>query len=148
MALGVSIFVAYAVVYALRIPLEKRIVLSADILKQAKRQFLLDISLSMIAAGMVLFYNYCLHDFPVMKSGGSVVIGFLATGFFIALDMALARERIIIKEALEAGATVPPTRLYPMTRKFSLVGLATVIAFYYLFAKLLLVPLPEGSLFQ
>lgn len=127
MALGVSILFAYGVVLALRTALEKQFVLSAGILKQAKYQFLLDISLSCAAAALVLIYNYRFHDFPVVGSGGSVLIGFLATGFFTALDMAMARERNIIKQALSTGVTLPPQELYPMTRKFSLVGLATVL---------------------
>lgn len=125
--MGVSILLAFAVVFALRKPLEKRFVISADILKQAKHQFLLDISLSSIAAAIVLFYNYYFYDFPVVGSGGSVLVGFLATGFFTALDMALARERHIINQALTSGTTILPQQLYPMTRKFSLVGLATVV---------------------
>jgi sigma-B regulation protein RsbU (phosphoserine phosphatase) len=126
-ALGVSIFAAYAVSLALRVPLEKRFVLKAPILGQPKRQFMLDIALSFIASAIVLGYNFFAYGFPAIKSGGSVVIGFLSVGFFTALDMALARERGIIKESIDSGRTVPSQRLYPMTRKFSLVGLATVL---------------------
>ena len=55
-----------------------------------------------------------------------VLIGI--TFFLIGLDMALARERKIIVRSLEMKTALPPpTRLYSMTRRFSMVAVTTAI---------------------
>ena len=48
--------------------------------------------------------------------------------FFIALDTALAREHAIILKVAREGRALPvPHRLFPMTRRFTLVAVATAI---------------------
>ena len=49
-------------------------------------------------------------------------------GFFIALDTALWRERILIYNAKrQAAPLVPPEKLYPMSRRFSTVAVVSAI---------------------
>jgi len=125
--LGAVIFVAFAVVLVLRRPLEKRWVVPAREVSQANRQFQLEIFLTAMAGMLATGYNSFVHDFPI-GSGVSLVMGCVVMGFFIGLDMALARERNIISSSLEMEiALPPPTRLYSMTRRFSMVAVATAI---------------------
>ncbi len=55
-------------------------------------------------------------------------MGCLVFGFFFSLDMALARERTVILEAVARDTALPPPkRLYSMTRKFSLVAISATL---------------------
>ena len=125
--LGVHILAAYAAVLALRRPLERRWVASAKEVSQPVRQFVFDL-LSGTAAGLIAAaLNIAVHGFPAMSTL-SLVFGAAIYGFFIALDMSLARERTIILQALASNTTeAPPKRLYPMTRRFTLVAVATAL---------------------
>ncbi len=80
------------------------------------------------AAGLVAAaFNYAVYHFP-MASGINLMTGFIAAAFFIALDMALARERIMIQHAVQQGNLIdPPKRFYPMTRKFFLIAMVTAV---------------------
>ncbi len=127
MTLGVIILVAYLGALALRKPLVQSFVLSAPEPSQPKIQFFLDFSLSLAVGLSVMIFNMAVFDFPAL-SGLKVVLGCGVAGFFLALDASLSRERAIIHEALDREMVIPPpTRLYPMTRKFSLVALTTAL---------------------
>ena len=126
-SLGVHIFAAYLVVLALRRPLEKRWVTAADEVTQPKRQFVFDLLLGLAAGLMAASLNVMVHGFPA-PSALSLIYGVLIYSFFIALDMSLARERAIILDALAKHTTqAPPKRLYSMTRRFTLVAVATAL---------------------
>ena len=74
-----------------------------------------------------MIYNFFFYQFP-LGSGLSLIIGCLVMSFFIGLDMALARERKIIGSSLGIEMALrPPTRLYSITRRFSLVAVATAL---------------------
>jgi phosphoserine phosphatase RsbU/P len=126
-SLGAIILTAFAAVFFLRRLLEKCVVTSADGASQPKRQFLFDFSLSLGAGVIGATLNIFVHGFPGLSTL-SLIYGTAIYGFFIALDMALARERALILNAL-AQKTVqpPPKRLFSMTRRFSLVAVAAVI---------------------
>ena len=67
-------------------------------------------------------FNHIVHHFYLI-SALSLLTGCLVVGFFLGLDMALARERDGIQEALEKHRNVhPPKKYYPMTRRFSVVA--------------------------
>ena len=126
-SLGVHIFAAYLVVLALRRPLEKRWVTVADEVTQPKRQFVFDFLLGLAAGLVAASLNVMVHGFPA-PSTLSLIYGVLIYSFFIALDMSLARERAIILSALAEHTTqAPPKRLYSMTRRFTLVAVATAL---------------------
>ena len=56
------------------------------------------------------------------------MVGCTIAGFFLALDTALARERIVIRDAVARDHVLPPPeRLYSMSKKFSLVALAVTV---------------------
>ncbi|MGD8255191.1 MAG: SpoIIE family protein phosphatase, partial [Syntrophobacterales bacterium] len=111
----------------MRKTLENAFVLSASEPYQPKRQFFLDFSLSLAIGLAVMVFNMVVFKFPV-SSGLKVVLGYSVAGFFLSLDTSLARERIVILQTLATDTVLPPpTRLYPMTRKFSLVAFAATL---------------------
>jgi sigma-B regulation protein RsbU (phosphoserine phosphatase) len=126
-ALGAILCLAFLVILLLRNPFEKYFVLPAVETAQPKRQFAVDLSLCLLAGVLGNVANMIWFDFPVY-TGGSLMIGCLIAGFFIALDTALARERFVIKEAVALNNELPPpARLYSMTKKFSLVALSVTV---------------------
>ena len=127
MHLGVSLLIPFVAAFAVRRSLENRFVLSQPRVAQPKRQFYFDIALSLAAGSVVVVYNTIAHGFPA-ASGISLMLGCTVVGFFLSLDMALARERKVIQAAFaEDSELPPPKRLYSMTRKFSLVAFTATI---------------------
>ena len=56
------------------------------------------------------------------------MIGCAVAGFFIGLDSALIRERMLIQKAISQNHRLtPPKRLFSITRKFSLGALVTTV---------------------
>jgi sigma-B regulation protein RsbU (phosphoserine phosphatase) len=126
--LGATLFAAFLIILILRKPLERLFVLSVVDTDQPKRQFFLDISICLVAVFCVVLYNNIFHNFPLIMSGGKLVLGCLVAGFFFSLDMALARERTVILDAVARDTSLPPPkRLYSMTRKFSLVAISATL---------------------
>ena len=127
MVLGVILLAAFFGVFLLRIPLESWFVFSVAETSQPKRQFVLDFILCIVAGFSVMFYNFTVYNFPA-ASGLKVVLGCTLAGFFLSLDTALARERAVIRQAYKSNRFLSPhKRLYPMTRKFSLVAFAAIL---------------------
>jgi len=127
--LGAILLSAYAVTLIFRGMFVERLVRSADETTQPKRQFFLDLALSLGAGILASIWNMSVWGFP-LTSTLSLWIGCLTAGFFLGLDTALAREREIIFKALSSNKNQrPPRRLYSMTRKFSLAALTTVLLF-------------------
>ena len=125
--LGVSLFIPFVLVLALRGPLIRLFVTSALPIAQPKRQFQLDLALCLTAGFTVVLFNTLAYDFPA-PSGISLMLGCAVVGFFLAMDMALARERSVIYDTLaEDRVLPPPKRLYSMTRKFSMVALTAIL---------------------
>jgi sigma-B regulation protein RsbU (phosphoserine phosphatase) len=114
-------------VLILRRPLENRFVTTAEEVSQPKRQFVFDFLLGLAAGLLAAALNVAVHGFPALSTI-SLIYGVLIYSFFIALDMSLAREREIILSALAQNTTQPPPkRLYSMTRRFTLVAVATAL---------------------
>ncbi len=125
--LGVSLLIPFVAALALRRPLVNRFVASQPQIVQPKKQFYLDFTLCLAAGSAVAVYNTLAHGFPA-PSGVSLLLGCTVVGFFLGMDMSLARERKVIYAALAKDrALPPPKRLYSMTRKFSLVALTATL---------------------
>ena len=125
--LGVSLVIPFTAALALRRVLENRFVVSQPRIVQPRKQFFLDFALSLTAGFAVVVYNTLAYGFPA-ASGISLILGCAVVGFFLSMDMALARERKVIYDALAADRILPPPkRLYSMTRKFSLVALIATL---------------------
>ena len=127
MVLGVILLSAFLAAFVVRTPLERRFVFSVPETSQPKRQFVLDLILCLAVGFAVMFYNFMVYNFPAI-SGFKVVLGCTIVGFFLSLDTALARERAVIRQAYKSNRFLsPPKRLYPMTRKFSLVAFTATL---------------------
>jgi len=125
--LGVILLSAFLAAFVVRTPLERRFVFSVPETSQPKRQFVLDLILCLAVGFAVMFYNFMVYNFPAI-SGFKVVLGCTIVGFFLSLDTALARERAVIRQAYKSNSFLsPPKRLYPMTRKFSLVAFTATL---------------------
>ena len=105
--LGVILFLTFLAVLLLRKLFEKYFVLPAAETDQAKRQFAVDLSLCLLAGLLANAANMTSFGFPVY-SGMPLMIGCTIAGFFIALDTALARERIVIRAAIAGHNMFPP----------------------------------------
>lgn len=98
---------------------------------RSTRQFFFDFGL-FVAGGLAeTGYNIAVHDFP-FSSGLKIVIGFGALGFFTALDTSLEAERLVsLAFQKEGRSIVPDVKKFPLTFKFSLVAVVTLL---FLFA--------------
>ena len=122
MTLGTTLTAAFALAFAVRIPLERRLVLTAPMEDRPRRQFFFELALCLAAGSLVGLFNRHVHQF-YLASALSLLSGCLVIGFFLGLDMALARERTAIQEALRKNRNIrPPRKYYPMTRRFSVVA--------------------------
>ena len=126
MELGTPILLAFMAIYVARRGFERVFVLTSPALEQPGRQFLLEMILGLTAGAMVMGYNRQTYGFPFV-SGFHLILGFVVFSFFSGMDMALHRERTLINEAIENEGPVPPGSLSSMTRRFTLVAVATAI---------------------
>jgi sigma-B regulation protein RsbU (phosphoserine phosphatase) len=127
--LGVIVSVPFAAAFSVRGWLERSLILPALPPAQPQRQFALDFCLLLAAGVSAMTYNRLAYDFPLVASGSKLVLGCAVAGFFIALDMALTRERTVIQSAMASSLDHrPPKRLYSMARKFSLFALIATVA--------------------
>ena len=125
--LGVTLLLPFALSLVLHRPLESRYILTAPHIRQAMLQFYLEMALVLLAGVLAGTANLVFQGFPI-SSGLTLVLGCMIIGFFLALDMSLARERTVIKAAIvESPLVTPPQRLYPMTRKFTLVAFGAAL---------------------
>lgn len=73
-------------------------------------------------------YNMVFMDFPIVRSGLKLGLGFVTVGLFQAVDLALDRERTVIRQAKLSGfGHAPPPSMFPLTRRF--LYLAVIISF-------------------
>lgn len=124
---GGLVAVSFCVILTARTLLIRRVVSSAPLYDQPSRQFMLEFGL-FVAVGLSLTLFNTLHlGFPVHESGPKVIIGYMTFGYFIGLDLALARERYNGQNILRKGITPPDTIRYTsLTRRFSMFALVTV----------------------
>jgi phosphoserine phosphatase RsbU/P len=125
--LGVIILISFLIVLALRVPVQRRFVQAASATLQPRHAFSVDLALCLGAGLLVLLYNRIVFGFT-LSSAGSVLIGCTIAGFFIGLDSALIRERMLIRQAIsQNNRLAPPKHLFSITRKFSFVALVTTV---------------------
>jgi sigma-B regulation protein RsbU (phosphoserine phosphatase) len=125
--LGAHILAGFLIALLLRGPFEKRYVKTVAEVSQPKRQFFLDLLLGVAAALIAGGLNMIRYGFPFGSALG-LVLGMVVFSFFVALDMALAREHTVILDAVSRNIVLaPPKRLFSVTRRFSLVAVATAV---------------------
>ncbi|MCP4115896.1 MAG: SpoIIE family protein phosphatase [Desulfobacteraceae bacterium] len=125
--LGASILVSMVIALVLRRLVMARYIHGAPLFEQPRRQFILEYALFTMAGFMAISANKFYYGIGY-DSGSMFFIGFLAFGFFIALDLSLDRERAMIEERMNTQpSTGVPDPLRPMTRKFFMVALVTTL---------------------
>ena len=121
--LGVIILGPLAVAFAIRGKVEAHFVDNTPPLKQSLMQFRVELGLFFGAAMIMALILQVVYHFPLFESGMKLVLGIFTVGLFAALDLALARERLIIQSALSGTTSFEtPRELSPMTRKFSFIA--------------------------
>lgn len=72
---------------------------------------------------LIALVNKTIYHFPTLESGAKILVGILALGFFLAIDLALERERIIDKQMELSGLDLVVKKNYfPITYKFAVVA--------------------------
>ena len=125
--LGVIILGAFTAVSLIRRPFVRYFVEQAPLPDQPKRHLILESFLCLLAGIFGATFNTIVYDFPP-ASAISLLFGCLVMGFFIAIEMALDRERENIQIAISTQDSLPlGDRLYPVTRKFTMVAISTAL---------------------
>ncbi|OIQ50347.1 Phosphoserine phosphatase RsbU [Pseudodesulfovibrio hydrargyri] len=126
--LGLVILIPMTAAWGVRPYVQRRMVERARPLRRPLRQLQMELCLFVaagVAAGIILFVVY---HYPLQDSGLKLVLGLFTVGLFAGLDLGLARERRVIRNALAGDASyAPPSRLISMTRKFSVVAVLVMI---------------------
>lgn len=134
------ILAALSITFALRFLFWGRVITLAPFGVQTKRVFCFDGGLFVGAGILLIVYNAALYDFPLAESGLKLLIGFMALGFFAAIDLSLEHERRILEHFRATGEQlVFEGRFFPVSRKvgmFASVGIAfTLVVFFLLTTK-------------
>lgn len=107
--------------------LQKRYIQPSLEIDQPRRIFILELLLFVTAGLLINIHNFFIFNIPLVNLT-SVLIGCIIIGFFVALDSALAQERKVILSTIEEESVcVLPQRLFPITRKFTLVAITASI---------------------
>ncbi len=137
----IELTLIFSFFYVLRLILLKKFMNNIQGRNQITRQFCIELlccfSVGLVIAGI----NKWMYGFPGIESGLKIILGTTTLGFFMATDLALARERIIATQlaALNQNIQVDP-RYFPMTLKF---GIVAAIAAITVAAIILLVILKD-----
>ena len=97
--LGVILLIPFLAALVLRRFFKARLVVSKPLMVQPRKQFFLELALCVAVGAVAAIYNTIAYGFPV-SSGLSLMLGCAVVGFFLGLDMALTREREIIRDAM------------------------------------------------
>ena len=121
--LALIIMAPMSVAYGLRGYIETTYIEPLPAIKRSLAQFRTELILFLAAGMAAAFILLFVYHFPLLQSGMKLALGIFTVGLFAALDISLARERIVIQAALTGKAIfTPPKELSPMTRKFSLMA--------------------------
>lgn len=105
--------------------MESRFIEKRPLIHQPRYQFFMDFGFILGAGLLSIALNTLTHNVP-FGNGVVFFVGFMAFGFFTAVDMSLQRERRVIAYAMEQSSTHKVSRqFYPLTRKFFIVALIT-----------------------
>ena len=127
MRLGIIILSSFVAVLVFRPLLRKRYIQPTKEIDQPRRIFILEVLLCFAAGILTNVHNYLVYNIP-FGNLASLQIGCITAGFFIGLDSSLAQERkVILRTSQEEAISPLPQRLFPITRKFTLVAITTSI---------------------
>jgi adenylate cyclase len=121
---GRTLLIFFSILFVVRYWVIQNMVLKKPLVLQPRVQMVAEFWL-FIAAGIAIgLYNNFVYDFPPFASGGKVSVGMITLGSFLAIDMALFREREVILEARVTGQRFSPSKGFKsLTKKFTLFAL-------------------------
>lgn len=123
---GSSVLVAFALMAGARALTLGKALDCPDPYNQAIRQFKLDFLLFFGAGVLMTAWNAVIFDLPVLQSGLKIPVGFACIGFFAALDLALRRERQVVRE-LEGTPHLELDKVYSTTKNFAAFMIISVL---------------------
>lgn len=127
--LGAVILSAFLLVFILRKGFQDYFVLKARVVFRPRKQFVLELMLCLMAGALTAVFNMVVYDFPLITAF-NLLSGVVASGFFLSLDMALGRERLMILGARENGESEARLQhLNPMSRVFLMIAIITSVFF-------------------
>jgi response regulator RpfG family c-di-GMP phosphodiesterase len=123
--------IIFALFFVLRTIFFKWIMVHIPFQNQVAHQFGWDFFFFITIGITIAVVNKSLYGFPEIESGLKMILGTLTLGFFIAVDMALVRERVIAEELSSKGLELHINKPFsPMIRKFTIVATSVcIIAF-------------------
>lgn len=122
--LAVLISLPLALCFGLRQWLEPLVVDGSAVRLRPLRQFRLDFGLFVIAGLASGIGGAVLFGFSFLYSGSKVVLGMLTVGVFAALDLALERERGLVRSAIRTyGLMHAPVHFSPLARRVAFVAM-------------------------
>jgi sigma-B regulation protein RsbU (phosphoserine phosphatase) len=127
--LGITILVGFSLPLLFRPLLFRAVINNSEEATQPRKAFIADFALCLVAGLLISVINTLRFNIPPV-SLGSMLIGTTIAGFFIGIDSSLAQEKKVILRAMTSDALSPlPRKLFPMTRKFTLVAITTSVFF-------------------
>ena len=115
-------------ILGLRQVLQPAYVDAAPLMQRSLRQFQLDMGLFTLAGLSASLVLHLLPGFPLWQVGSKLTIAFITGGLFASLDLALARERKTIDEAIKSPSPMPPpTNMFPRSKMFTLVAVSITV---------------------
>ncbi|MFH1152779.1 MAG: SpoIIE family protein phosphatase [Pseudomonadota bacterium] len=125
--LGAIIGLSMGFILLARISVSRLMVESAPPIHQPLRQFFWD-HLLFLAGGIVVIFIVVIFRGVPLAGGGALFVGFMGFGFFVAIDMALLKEKKVISQALtQETPLLKPAYLYPRARKFFFIALTATL---------------------
>ncbi|MBC8191325.1 MAG: adenylate/guanylate cyclase domain-containing protein [Candidatus Marinimicrobia bacterium] len=118
---GLTLAVFFIILFGVRHQLIAKFVFSKPAMEQPRQQMIFEFSLFIIAGLVIAIYNHFVYVFPPIGSGGKVTVGMFTLGAFLAIDMALLRERLVIQEAKKQGSRFAPVKDFTsLIKKFTI----------------------------
>lgn len=125
--LAIPIVLIVALQFTLRSLLIALLVEQENYKTQIQRSFKLEWSLFLLSGLLLTAFNAIIYDFP-LSSGLKVLVGFLAVGFFVSIDLALQREWNLANTMREKKISLQPDeQFFTLVGKFSLFSTIAVI---------------------
>ena len=125
--LAVPIVIGFAVAFAIRLIFERKVIIGRPVMTQVASQWRIELSLFFMVGIVLAVFNTVYYNFPV-GSGAKVVIGTLILGSFIATDLALNKNRLIVDHMTEIAGFFPNPGFWKLSRKLAAYGSGTVLA--------------------
>ncbi len=115
-------------ILVLRQMLQPAYVDAAPLMQRSLRQFRLDMGLFTLVGLSASLVLHLVPGLPLWQSGSKLTLAFITGGLFAALDLALAREREAIAEAINSPDPMPPpTNMFPRSKMFTLVAMSITV---------------------